>query len=138
MTDTSHSHSPRTRADERPLSPHLSIYKLPLTAGIMSITHRITGIVLTAGFFIWVWLLWSAAYSPDCLTCIQNMANAWYGQVFLIGWTMAFIYHLINGLRHLFWDMGKGLEIPSAKRSGGIVLAGTILLTALIWFAILT
>lgn len=137
MTDTTNPQRPRTSADARPLSPHLSIYRMPLTAGLMSITHRITGVALTAGFFLFVWLLWSAAYSPQCLDCIRTMANAWYGRVFLIGWTLAFIYHLINGVRHLFWDSARGLEIPAAHRSGLITLAGTILLTALLWAGIL-
>lgn len=125
--------SARNRAHERPLSPHLSVYKLPLTAAIMSITHRITGVALSAGLVLLVAWLWIAAYCPESYESFVSYATSWWGQTFLAGWTLAFFYHLLNGIRHLFWDMGQGLDLPSAHRSGWIVLVGTVFITFFIW-----
>lgn len=123
----------RTRAHERPLSPHLGIYRLPLTAAIMSITHRITGVAISAGLVLFVAWLWIAAYCPDAYAPFMEAMTSWWGQTLLAGWTLAFFYHLLNGIRHLFWDMGEGLDLPSANRSGLIVLVGSAVLTLVIW-----
>jgi succinate dehydrogenase / fumarate reductase cytochrome b subunit len=123
----------RTQPHERPLSPHLTIYKLPLTAAIMSITHRITGVLIAVGLVVFVAWLWIAAYCPKSYAPFVEILTSWCGQTVLAGWTLAFFYHLLNGVRHLFWDMGEGLDLPAAHRSGLIVLVGSVLLTFFIW-----
>ena len=105
----------------RPLSPHLQIYKPQLTS-LLSITHRGTGVFLTLGaLFLSCWLL-SIAHGPQA-----------YGQILLFAWVFSLYYHLCNGIRHLFWDIGLGLEIKTTYLSGYIVLAGSILLTLITW-----
>jgi len=120
---------------QRPLSPHLQIYKPQLTS-VMSIMHRISGIALFAGLLLLSSIIITAAYSPVCYECLTTMAGKWYSQVILMCFTLAMYYHLCNGVRHLFWDMGKGLTIPAAYRSGQMVLLVTTILTAATWFLI--
>jgi len=97
-------------AVNRPLSPHLQIYKPQLTS-VLSIIHRGTGVFLTLGaLFLSCWLL-SIANGPESYTAVQQYILAWYGQIILYAWVYSLYYHLCNGIRHLFWDMGLGLEI---------------------------
>lgn len=117
---------------KRPLSPHLTIYKPQLTS-IMSITHRITGLALVAGSVLLVAWLWAAAYSPSIYTQIQSLFVTPLGSLLLMGWTLAFYYHLCNGIRHLFWDMGKGFELPTVYRSGITVIVVALTLSAVTW-----
>jgi succinate dehydrogenase / fumarate reductase cytochrome b subunit len=115
-----------------PLSPHLQIYRLPLVA-ILSITHRVTGMANLAGtILLTVWLL-AAAWSNECFVAVQGFMGSWIGQLMLLGWTLSLSYHLLNGVRHLFWDAGKGFELKTAYASGRAVIAGTFVLTAIIW-----
>ena len=117
---------------ERPLSPHLQIYKPQLTS-VLSITHRGTGVFLTLGaLFLSCWLL-AIANGPESYTALQQHISAWYGQIILYAWVFSLYYHLCNGIRHLFWDMGLGLEIKSTYVSGYIVVALSILLTISTW-----
>lgn len=120
----------------RPLSPHLQIYRPQLTT-ILSITHRATGIALAIGTFMLVWWLWSAAYSPDCYAEISSFFTSIIGKILLLGWAYAFYFHLCNGVRHLFWDIGRGFEIHVAYRSGYAVIVASILLTIVTWVAVL-
>jgi succinate dehydrogenase / fumarate reductase, cytochrome b subunit len=116
----------------RPLSPHLQIYKPQLTS-VLSITHRGTGVYLTLGaLFLSCWLF-SIASGPESYTSLQYHILAWYGQVLLFTWVFSLYYHLCNGIRHLFWDMGMGLEIKATYISGYAVLASSILLTLVTW-----
>ncbi len=115
-------------AVNRPLSPHLTVYKLPLTA-LLSITHRGTGVFLTLGcLFLSCWLL-SVANGPEAFSSLQVHVNAWYGQILLLAWAFSLFFHLCNGIRHLFWDIGLGLEKESSNRSSFVVLATSIVLT---------
>ena len=127
MTQTAHS---------RPLSPHLQIYKPQITSA-MSIFHRITGIALSAGSVLLVAWLWAAAYSGTYFDMWHSFFVSTLGSVMLIGWTAAFYYHLGNGIRHLFWDMGRGFELVNATRSGLCVLAFAATATAVSWYLIL-
>ncbi len=111
----------------RPLSPHLQIYKPQLTS-VLSITHRGTGLFLSLGSLVLAWWLFSIASGPQSFSGAQSHITAWYGQLALLAWIFAFYYHLANGIRHLFWDMGKGLEIDTAYRSGFIVIGVSLLL----------
>lgn len=119
-------------AVNRPLSPHLQIYKPQLTS-VLSITHRGTGVFLTLGaLFLSCWLL-SIANGPESYTALQQHVLAWYGQVLLYVWVFSLYYHLCNGIRHLVWDMGLGLEIKTTYLSGYIVVAASIVLTIVTW-----
>lgn len=119
-------------AVNRPLSPHLQIYKPQLTS-VLSITHRGTGVFLTLGaLFLSCWLL-SIANGPESFTALQQHIVAWYGQVLLYAWVFSLYYHLCNGIRHLIWDMGRGLEIKTTYLSGYIVVAASVLLTIVTW-----
>jgi len=111
----------------RPLSPHLQIYKPQLTS-VLSITHRGTSLFLSVGSLVLAWWLFSIASGPGDFASAQSHLTAWYGQLALLAWVFSFYYHLCNGIRHLFWDVGMGLEIESAYRSGYIVLGVSLLL----------
>ncbi len=116
----------------RPLSPHLQIYKPQLTS-LLSITHRGTGVFLSLGaLFFCCWLL-AIASGPEVYSNLQVYISAWYAQVLLFAWVFSLYYHLCNGIRHLFWDAGLGLEIRTTYTSGYVVVVITILLTALTW-----
>jgi succinate dehydrogenase / fumarate reductase cytochrome b subunit len=116
----------------RPLSPHVQIYKMPFTA-ILSISHRITGIALAVGTVVLAYWLASAAYGPVSYGHAQALLGSALGKLVLFGWTGALFYHLCNGIRHLFWDVGHGYEIAQANKSGRIVVATAAVLTVLAW-----
>ncbi len=120
--------------DKRPLSPFMiGPYYRPQLTSMLSITHRLTGLVLTLGsLFIAGWLV-SLAAGPYWYTGYARHMLAWYGQLLLLGWSWATLYHLCNGIRHLFWDIGKGFELKAAYLSGYAVLAVSALLTVAVW-----
>ncbi len=118
---------------ERPLSPHLTVYKLPLTGAMISITHRLTGVFLLAGAFIFVWWLGSIARGPEACRCIFDFLSSFIGKAFLLAWTAAFYLHFMNGIRHLFWDAGFGYSKGAVHKSGIFIIIGTIVLTAVSW-----
>ena len=117
---------------KRPLSPHLQVYRPQITS-VLSISHRMTGVVLAAGAFLLVCWLVAAAYSPVVFETIQAAVTNWFVRLIAIGWTLCLFYHLSNGIRHLFWDAGVGLEITQARVSGWVVVFAAIFLTALSW-----
>lgn len=119
---------------QRPLSPHLSIHPQRITGG-MSILHRATGVINALGVLLLTcWLLalagGEASYAAF-LACLGSLP----GQIALFGFAATLVYHLLNGVRHLFWDAGWGFEIPQVYRSGYVVIALTVLLTGLLWYA---
>ena len=119
-------------AQQRPLSPHLMIYKPQLTS-IMSITHRATGTALALGSLLVVWWIVALATGAEYYNFVQSILTSWFGQLVLFGFTVAIFYHLSNGIRHLVWDFGYNLTIEGVHRSGYMVLASTVFLTALTW-----
>jgi succinate dehydrogenase cytochrome b subunit len=119
---------------ERPLSPHLQIYKLPFAA-LMSFSHRLTGLALAVGTIFLVWWLLAAAGGDADFAAPSWFFGSWLGVIFLFGWCFAFFYHLCNGIRHLVWDAGYGFDIPVFHRSGQIVLAASVALTLLAFIA---
>ncbi|MGZ9109080.1 MAG: succinate dehydrogenase, cytochrome b556 subunit [Micavibrio sp.] len=121
---------------ERPLSPHLQIYRWTLTMA-MSILHRATGVALAVGTLMVIWMLLAAASGEAAFAQFQSFNASLLGQLMLFGWTVSLFYHMGNGVRHLFWDIGKGYEIPTAYRSGYAVLAFTALLTGIIWLPVI-
>ena len=126
-----------TIRDKRPLSPHLQVYRPQITS-VMSITHRATGFFLSIGTLFLVAWLWAAAYDGEYFAFWQMAAKHWVGQLALLGWTFAFFYHLCNGIRHLFWDMGKGYELANVTRSGILVILTASIMTVLTWYFIAT
>ncbi|MDX2222823.1 MAG: succinate dehydrogenase, cytochrome b556 subunit [Rhodospirillaceae bacterium] len=125
---------PSAKATARPLSPHVQVYRLPLTA-LLSITHRITGVGLALGLVLLAWWLAAAATGPDAYATASAVIGSWFGLLVLFGFSFALSFHLCNGVRHLFWDAGKGFEIAQAQRSDKIVIAAAIALTAVAWLA---
>jgi succinate dehydrogenase / fumarate reductase cytochrome b subunit len=122
---------------ERPLSPHLQIYRPQITS-VLSITHRATGIVLSLGaVFLVVWLV-SAASGPEAFDAAQACAGSWLGYLFMFGFSVCLFYHLLNGIRHLFWDMGHGFELETVTRTGWAVVIGAVILTVVAWIFGLT
>jgi len=116
----------------RPLSPHLGIYRWQISM-VLSILHRITGLALFAGTALMMIWLWSAAYAPAFYVTLHSYLASPLGKLCLFGWTLAFYYHLGNGIRHLFWDIGKGFSLPAMTRSGWAVIIFTLLMTAATW-----
>lgn len=121
---------------ERPLSPHLSIYRWPITM-TLSILHRATGVAMAVGFLVLAAWLVSAATGPDEYARFSTTMSTAIGQLLLVGWSFAFFYHLMNGIRHLVWDTGRGLEKRQATVSAWFVLVASIAVTALFWVVLL-
>lgn len=121
------SHLPR-----RPLSPHLQIYRPQITS-VLSIFHRITGVVLAVGSLFFVAWLWAAAYDSSYFAMWRSFFGSILGQMMLVGWSAAFYYHFANGIRHLAWDMGLGFELKNVTRTGVASLMFTAVATLLTW-----
>lgn len=122
------------RTTDRPLSPHLQIYRWQLTS-VLSILHRATGLALSAGTVLLVWWLVAAASGPDAYEGVENFLGSWLGFLLLFGWTLSLFYHLCNGIRHLVWDTGRGLDLKSTYIGGWVVVGGTAALTLIAWIA---
>ena len=116
----------------RPLSPHLQVYRLPLSA-LLSISHRATGVVLAAGSLVLVYWLAALASGPEAFADAQALLGSIPGRVLLLILTFSLFYHLGNGIRHLFWDAGLGFELRTAHASGVVVVAAAIVLTLTAW-----
>ncbi len=119
-------------AERRPLSPHLQIYKPQLTS-VLSISHRVTGVGLAAGTLLLTWWLLAAASGPEAFATAQGFLGSWFGYLILFGFSYALMYHLCNGVRHLFWDAGRGFELPTVYKSGWAVVIGSAALTVIAW-----
>jgi succinate dehydrogenase / fumarate reductase cytochrome b subunit len=117
---------------ERPLSPHLQIYKPQITM-VTSITHRITGVALGFGTLLLAWWLIAAATGPEAYATANAFLASWFGRLVMFGFTWALFFHLCNGIRHLFWDAGKGFELPTMRKSGMAAIIASVLLTLLTW-----
>lgn len=121
---------------QRPLSPHLTIYKRQIST-VLSILHRIAGMALFFGTALLVFWLWSAAYAPGYYPTFHSYVASPLGLFCLFGWTLAFYYHLANGIRHLFWDIGKGFSLPVMHKSGWAVVVFTLAMTAYTWHSVM-
>ena len=119
---------------QRPLSPHLQVYKWPLAMAI-SILHRITGVALAIGAVLLVAVLISVAAGPASYEMMRGYITSSLGQIFLVLWTVALFLHLFNGIRHLVWDAGYGFEKSTTQNSGILVILATIVLTITVWIA---
>ncbi len=121
-------------AANRPLSPHLGIYRKQLTS-VLSITHRATGVALVAGLLVLAYWLSALAAGPEAYQSAQALLGSFVGRIVLFAFTLALFYHLCNGVRHLFWDAGFGFEIESVYRSGWTVVGATLALSVIAWAA---
>ena len=120
------------RPAHRPLSPHLQIYRLPLTARL-SILHRATGVALSLGaLYLVTWVVFASA-SPGTYAKFQAFNASIVGRIVLGGWLFCLYYHLCNGIRHLFWDAGYGFQIKDAERASWIVIVVAAIATAVSW-----
>jgi len=116
----------------RPLSPHLQVYKPQITS-VLSISHRATGIALSAGTLLLVWWLVAAAAGPAAFATAQGFIGSWIGQLLLLGWSWSLFFHLCAGIRHLFWDVGYGFDLPTVNTSGWTVVIASVVLTVIAW-----
>lgn len=112
----------------RPLSPHLSIYRPQMTS-ITSIFVRITGNALLVGALLVVWWFVAAAAGPESFEAANNFITSWFGDLIMFGSMACLWYHTLGGIRHLIWDMGYGLEVVQAETMGLIMIIMTVLLT---------
>lgn len=123
-------------AGKRPLSPHLQIYRPQITS-VLSISHRFSGAVLAAGLMLLVYWLAALASGDAAYAAALGVFGAWPVKVILFLGTLAFFYHLCNGIRHLWWDSGRGFEIPQVYASGWAVVIASISLTVAAWTLLL-
>jgi succinate dehydrogenase / fumarate reductase, cytochrome b subunit len=117
---------------ERPLSPHLQVYRPQITS-VLSILHRITGAALAAGTLLLVYWLIAVASGPDAYDAAQSVVGSIIGRILLLGWSWALFYHLTNGIRHLVWDAGRGFELRTVTISGWTVVILSFALTLAAW-----
>lgn len=113
-------------ARSRPLSPHLSIYRWPVTMAT-SIVHRVTGMGLSLGTLLLAWWLIAAASGPEAYQTFSGLAASPIGLLVLFGFTWALAFHLINGIRHLAWDIGFGFDVATARMTGWLVIVLSVL-----------
>src|SRR5690554_7842688 len=120
---------------QRPLSPFMlgQAYRFQLTS-VMSLLHRISGIILSFGALGLAWWLLAVAQGGDAYARVADCLASPLGMLALAGLSLSLVYHLLNGIRHLLWDAGHGMEIPEVYRSGYVVAVLTVVLTAVIWF----
>jgi len=115
-----------------PISPHLQIYRLPLTA-LLSITHRATGVILALGAVLLIWVLASLSAGPESYAKVQPVLQHWFGQLVLFGITFSLYFHFCNGIRHLFLDVGMGFELETSDRTAKLAIVVAIILTIATW-----
>ena len=119
---------------DRPLSPHLQVYRVQWTM-VLSMLHRVTGVALGVGTLLLAWWLVAAASGPEAFATVQAVVRSIPGRFVLLGFTFSLFYHLANGIRHLFWDVGIGFELKAARASGWIALSLAVVLTIASWYA---
>lgn len=121
---------PDVNRGNRPLSPHLQIYRPQLTS-VTSILTRITGNALLLGSLLIVWWFLAAATSPEYFALADGVLTSWFGDLAMFGSLWALWYHTLAGVRHLIWDTGRGLDIGTAKNLGWGAIGGSVVLTLL-------
>ena len=120
------------KSSARPLSPHLQIYK-PMLTMMISIMHRVTGVGLYFGIILLMWWLTAASISDSYFDFVQGFFGHWFGRLLLFGFTWALMHHALGGLRHLLWDTGRGFDLNVVEWLARANLAGSIILTLLLW-----
>ncbi|MEM1139023.1 MAG: succinate dehydrogenase, cytochrome b556 subunit [Pseudomonadota bacterium] len=125
-----------TGEHERPLSPHLQVYRWPITMAT-SIAHRATGFGNAIGaIYLTAWLV-AIATGPEAYATFASLAGSIFGQLILFGFTWSLLYHLCNGLRHLTWDTGTGFKPSTADFTGIVVIVASVVLTIAVWLVAL-
>jgi succinate dehydrogenase / fumarate reductase cytochrome b subunit len=117
---------------QRPLSPHLTVFR-PLITMVMSIVHRITGGALYFGMLFLAWWLVAAASGPEAFATADAFFGSWFGRLILFGFTWALIHHMLGGIRHLIWDTGIGMSPPVANILAWAGIIGSVSLTLIVW-----
>ncbi|MGZ8190642.1 MAG: succinate dehydrogenase, cytochrome b556 subunit [Methylococcaceae bacterium] len=112
----------------RPVSPHLQIYKLPLT-GIISISHRMTGILLSVGLVFFVYIVSAVSSGAEAYAAMQDVMGLWPMQLIYWGFMYALFFHLCHGVRHLIWDAGQSFELETLNRYALMELIASLVLT---------
>jgi succinate dehydrogenase / fumarate reductase cytochrome b subunit len=130
-----HNTTSPTVGSNRPLSPHLQIYRFHLSM-VLSVLHRATGMALAAGMVLFTWWVLALANGPGAYDTVRSFVGSPLGLFLLLGWTWSLFFHLANGIRHLVWDTGAALDLPSVRTGGLLVIAASILLTAAAWAAV--
>jgi succinate dehydrogenase / fumarate reductase cytochrome b subunit len=118
----------------RPLSPHIQIYRWQATM-VLSILHRASGIALAAGAAMLTWYLMATVTGEPEFNELHQFFASYTGRVMLFGWLWSFTLHFFNGIRHLVWDTGRGIDIKAAANSAIAVLAASLLSSLAIWYA---
>lgn len=121
-----------TPARARPLSPHLSIYRLTLTMA-MSIMHRVTGAALYVGVLLLAWFLIAASMDAAAFGAVSGFLNSILGRLILFGFTWALFHHMLGGVRHIIWDAGYGMDAPEREWLTTATLIGGFALTIAVW-----
>jgi succinate dehydrogenase / fumarate reductase cytochrome b subunit len=116
----------------RPLSPHLQIYK-PIPTMIMSIVHRITGGALYFGTLLVVWWLVAAATGQAYFDWVNWIMGSIIGRLILFGYTWALLHHMVGGFRHFMWDLGYGFEKHFSTKMAKATIVVSLCLTVLVW-----
>ena len=119
--------------ENRPLSPHLQIYKPQITS-VLSISHRLSGIFLSLGLLAMFAFVLLLGMGQNYYELWKYFSNSLIGELILMGWVVALFFHMFNGVRHLFWDYGLGLSLSVAKWTGILVCVATIVISVLIGF----
>lgn len=122
----------KTSPANRPLSPHLQIYR-PMLSMMMSILHRLTGIGLYFGAVLFIWWLMAAASGPEYYDYVTDIFSTLLGKIILILASWGFFHHMLGGIRHFIWDFGKGFELNEVEWMARIGLIGSLALTVLFW-----
>jgi succinate dehydrogenase / fumarate reductase cytochrome b subunit len=118
---------------QRPLSPHLQIYKPTLTM-TMSIVHRITGVANYYGTALLAWWLLAAASGPSAYATFDGFISSIFGRIILFGYTWSVLHHMLGGIRHLIWDTIHGFGPQERERLALFTIIGSVTLTLLLWF----
>ena len=125
-----------TVARQRPLSPHLQVYRLLINM-VMSIVHRITGAALYFGTILLAWWLMAAATGPKYFGFVNGIAGSIPGRIVLLGYTWALVHHMLGGLRHFLWDTGRGFDLKTVRVLSWLTILGSLAITAAIWAVVL-
>ncbi len=124
--------SPSDLRANRPLSPHLQIYRLSFTF-LMSGFHRVTGALLYFGIVIFAWWLVAAASGPAYFDFVNGLFGSWFGRLVLLGMTWLTIHHALGGIRHFIWDTGYGMGEEGRELLARLTLIGSVVLTLFVW-----
>ena len=125
-----------TASPSRPLSPHLQVYRWPITMA-MSIAHRVTGGALYVGSLLLIWLLVAAATGPHAYEIASAVFGSIIGRLVLFGYTLALFHHMFGGLRHFLWDTGAGMEPGTRNTIAWATVVGSVVLTLVVWAIVL-